>query len=52
MKELVEQWEDYKDFLNRLIGENKLGYSYYDSLLNFRDFMIWVETGRLKDGTK
>ena len=50
--ELVTQWQFYKEFLERLVDERKIGYSYKDDYLNFRDFMVWLEAGCLNNGIK
>ena len=46
-EELIEHWQFYQEFLDRLVDENKLGFTYRKGLLNFNDFMFWLQTGRL-----
>jgi hypothetical protein len=51
-EELIEQWQFYNEFLDKLVDEMKLGFTKREQHLNFHDFMIWLETGRLNTGVK
>ena len=51
-EELIEQWELYNDFLNKLVDEEKIGYTYLDSYKTFDSFMVWLATGRLSNGIR
>ncbi len=52
MQELIEKWELYNEFLDKLVDENKLGFTNKEQYLNFNDFMIWLQSGRLNSGIK
>lgn len=51
-EELIEQWNLYKEFLDRLLDEDKIIWANHQNYQNFNDFMIWLESGRLNNGIK
>lgn len=48
MENLLEQWQLYKEVVDKYVVENNQ-YTYSDRYLNFVDFMYWFETGSINN---
>jgi hypothetical protein len=50
-KELIEQWQLYKEALDEMIEEKQL-FTHRERWLTFPHFMVWLESGRFDNGYK
>lgn len=43
-RELIEQWQFYTQAIEE---DETIGFTLQKNYLNFRDFMFWLETGKI-----